>query len=271
MIEVESDSSQVDDPNQLYAEAVELLNLKKYQDSSYLFKNCIQNLKKGTIELLPNCLSKLAECYEAQNKVQQACVFKKFEKMYYEQVLVRKSLDMIDEEKENYQAILNRVAKLEKIARLCDENDCTNLALDYVTRASSIKENYLPDSENLQLEKIMNEMITENSERNYPDSVNDKSSVLRKRGSILKTGNRSSSISPNGDCSKKKVHWPENLPRYTVEKRWRTFKKVLLFIAWIIFVEFLSRNFIPPHLVSFHTLIKSIAILASVIVLQLIH
>ena len=61
--------------------------------------------------------------------------------MYYEQVLVRKSLDMIgnvlrlktiklillysraDEEKENYQEIIDRVAKLEKLARLCDQND----------------------------------------------------------------------------------------------------------------------------------------------------
>ena len=55
----------------------------------------IQNLEKGSIELLPSCLNKLAECYEAQNNVQKACIFKKFEKMYYEQVLVKKSLDMI--------------------------------------------------------------------------------------------------------------------------------------------------------------------------------
>lgn len=58
--------------------------------------------------------------------------------MYYEQVLMRKSLDMIgkftgglalhtyvasDEEKENYQEIIDRVAKLEKLARFCDQND----------------------------------------------------------------------------------------------------------------------------------------------------
>ena len=29
----------------------------------------------------------------------------------------------LDEEKENYQEIIDRVAKLEKLARLCDEND----------------------------------------------------------------------------------------------------------------------------------------------------
>ena len=51
---------------------------------------------------------------------------------------MRKSLDMIgkftgglalhtyvasDEEKENYQEIIDRVAKLEKLARFCDQND----------------------------------------------------------------------------------------------------------------------------------------------------
>ena len=102
-----------EDPRKIYARAIELFNMKNYQDSSYLFKNCIQvsqvkylreypyvwliiqNLEKGSIELLPSCLNKLAECYEAQNNVQKACIFKKFEKMYYEQVLVKKSLDMI--------------------------------------------------------------------------------------------------------------------------------------------------------------------------------
>jgi len=249
-----------EDPRKIYARAIELFNMKNYQDSSYLFKNCIQNLEKGSIELLPSCLNKLAECYEAQNNVQKACIFKKFEKMYYEQVLVKKSLDMIDEEKENYQAILNRVAKLEKIARLCDENDCSNLALDYMTRASSIKENYfLEPSDEKQFEKIMNEM----NQLEYKKNVADVTSGLRKRGSILKAPGSSGN-------EKKKVHWPENLPRYTIEKRWRNLKKVLLFIAWIIFVEFLSRNFIPHHLVSFHTQIKSIAILVSIIVLLVV-
>jgi len=154
---------------------------------------------------------------------------------------------------------------LEKIARLCDENDCANLALDYMTRASSIKENYfLSESEN-QFEKIMNEMISNNLEKDYKKNVAEVSSGLRKRGSILKAPGLINSTN-----EKKKVHWPENLPRYTIEKRWRNLKKVLLFIAWIIFVEFLSRNFIPHHLVSFHTQIKSIAILVSIIVLLVV-
>ena len=97
-----------------------------------------QLLSQSTIELLPECLDMLAECCTQLGDVNQACVFKKFETMYYEQVLVRKSLDMIgkfylkqiyksklgvDEEKENYQEIIDRVAKLEKLARLCDQND----------------------------------------------------------------------------------------------------------------------------------------------------
>merc|ERR1712168_315984 len=255
------------DPRKIYARAIELFNMKNYQDSSYLFENCIQNLEKGSIELLPSCLNKLAECYEAQNNVQKACIFKKFEKMYYEQVLVKKSLDMIDEEKENYQAILNRVAKLEKIARLCDENDCANLALDYMTRASSIKENYFLDQseETTQFEKIMNEMISDNIEKDYKNNI-DATTGLRKRGSILKPPG--GSFGATKGIEKKKVHWPENLPRYTIEKRWRNLKKVLLFVVWIIFVEFLSRNFIPTHL--FHTQIKSIAILVSIIVLLIV-
>jgi len=135
------------------------------------------------------------------------------------------------------------------------------LALDYMTRASSIKENYfLEPSDEKQFEKIMNEM----NQLEYKKNVADVTSGLRKRGSILKAPGNSSGN------EKKKVHWPENLPRYTIEKRWRNLKKVLLFIAWIIFVEFLSRNFIPHHLVSFHTQIKSIAILVSIIVLLVV-
>ena len=75
-------------------------------------------LSHSTIELLPQILDKLSTCCiepgldtffsrnfeflkktsKAQSQLgddQQACIFKKFEKMYYEQVLMRKSLDMI--------------------------------------------------------------------------------------------------------------------------------------------------------------------------------
>ena len=31
-----------EDPRKIYARAIELFNMKNYQDSSYLFKNCIQ-------------------------------------------------------------------------------------------------------------------------------------------------------------------------------------------------------------------------------------
>ena len=52
-------------------------------------------LNQSTIDLLPQCLDKLAECCTQLGDDYQACVFKKFETMYYEQVLVRKSLDWI--------------------------------------------------------------------------------------------------------------------------------------------------------------------------------
>ena len=93
----------------------------------------------------------------------------------------------------------------------------SNLALDYMTRASSIKENYfLEPSDEKQFEKIMNEM----NQLEYKKNVADVTSGLRKRGSILKAPGNSSGN------EKKKVHWPENLPRYTIEKRWRNLKKV---------------------------------------------
>ena len=92
----------------------------------------------------------------------------------------------------------------------------SNLALDYMTRASSIKENYfLEPSDEKQFEKIMNEM----NQLEYKKNVADVTSGLRKRGSILKAPGSSGN-------EKKKVHWPENLPRYTIEKRWRNLKKV---------------------------------------------
>ena len=91
----------------------------------------------------------------------------------------------------------------------------SNLALDYMTRASSIKENYFLESDEKQFEKIMNEM----NQLEYKKNVADVTSGLRKRGSILKAPGTSGN-------EKKKVHWPENLPRYTIEKRWRNLKKV---------------------------------------------
>ena len=85
-----------------------------------------------------------------------------------------------------------------------------------MTRASSIKENYfLEPSDEKQFEKIMNEM----NQLEYKKNVADVTSGLRKRGSILKAPGSSGN-------EKKKVHWPENLPRYTIEKRWRNLKKV---------------------------------------------
>ena len=89
-----------------------------------------------------------------------------------------------------------------------------------MTRASSIKENYfLETSDEKHFEKIMNEM----NNLEYKKNVAEVSSGLRKRGSILKAPGTSSG---NEKIEKKKVHWPENLPRYTIEKRWRNLKKV---------------------------------------------
>lgn len=84
-----------------------------------------------------------------------------------------------------------------------------------MTRASSIKENYFLESDENQFEKIMNEM----NNLEYKKNVAEVTSGLRKRGSILKAPGSSGN-------EKKKVHWPENLPRYTIEKRWRNLKKV---------------------------------------------
>ena len=64
----------------------------------------------------------------------------------------------------------------------------------------------------------MNEM----NNLEYKKNVAEVSAGLRKRGSILKAPGSSG----NEKIEKKKVHWPENLPRYTIEKRWRNLKKV---------------------------------------------
>jgi hypothetical protein len=210
-----------ENPDQMYAYALELLRAKKYQHSAALFKLCIENMSQSSIQLLPRCLNSLAVCYEAMADVNRACVFKKFEKMYYEQVLVKKSLDMIDEEKENYQEILNRVKQLEKLARLCDRNECTDLTIDYITKAVSIKEK---DDSSTKVDR---------------QTDREMSQTVRKRGSILKTsssstgskitGSNSFDLTENAENSskKKKVHWPQHLPRYTIEKRWRNIRKVL--------------------------------------------
>jgi len=258
--------------NKSYHVACGLFEKKNYEESRKLFKICIQLLNHSTIELLPQILDKLSTCCIELGDDQQACIFKKFEKMYYEQVLMRKSLDMIDEEKENYQEIIDRVAKLEKLARFCDQNDCANLAVEYMTRATQIRSNCLSDSNRdsrarqEEIQTLLAKKARQDYERNVDQVQAQLKSEVRKRSttSILK---HQSSVQSNS--TKKKVHWPENLPRYTEEKRWRSIRRAMLLIGWCILIDFLSRHLIPPWMSDYQMQIKTITILLTVILVLL--
>jgi len=261
---------------QSYHIACDLFKQRQYGECRKLLKICIQLLSQSTIELLPECLDMLAECCTQLGDVNQACVFKKFETMYYEQVLVRKSLDMIDEEKENYQEIIDRVAKLEKLARLCDQNDCASLAVEYMTRATQIRSNCLADSNRDsrvrqdEIQQFLAKKARQDYERNVSqvhtqqqEQKETPNTQVRKRTSILKQQ------SINGQSSKKKVHWPETLPRYTVEKRWRNIRRFIFLIGWCILIDFLSRHMIPLWMSAYQTQIKTVTILMTVVLVLL--
>lgn len=256
---------------QSYKIACDLYSKKQYGECRKLLKVCIQLLNQSTIDLLPQCLDKLAECCTQLGDDYQACVFKKFETMYYEQVLVRKSLDWIDEEKENYQEIIDRVAKLEKLARLCDENDCASLAIEYMTRATQIRSNCLSDTNRDTVERHgeIESFLAKKARQDYERNVSQihTTNKTRKRTSILKSNLTTHQTS--NTQQKKKVHWPETLPRYTVEKRWRNVRRLVLLIGWCILIDFLSRHFIPLWMSAYQTQVKTITILLTVILVLL--
>ena len=145
---------------------------------------------------------------------------------------------------------------MEKLARLCDSNErwvitakklawgystpfSTDLTIDYITKAVSIKDNYLEVKNEIDELSKNSEIIEDSAQKSSipvidtEKNMNTPNQIIRKRGSILKSSTiKPSSIDLSNDCEnssikKKKVHWPQHLPRYTVEKRWRNIRKVI--------------------------------------------
>lgn len=248
----------------------------KYEDKMYhsalqLFKDCIQAISEmDAIELLPKVLQEVTVCCEQLGDLNQAAMFKNFERQYYETVLMRHQLDLIDEEKENLKHIQNRAADLEGLARLCDENDCAKLAMDYMTKAAVIRRNKLgrSNSETQRSLDLFAQYHAKAGEAQYKTNVetvrksnpnifrqpseqekavDDGGPLVRKRTSILKL--RRDSNSTLLDTPKKKVHFPDALPRYTDEKKRRSLQKLLQVAVWLAMVHFLLPLVpFPKHL-----------------------
>jgi len=269
----------------VFERANEMFQDNMYEKAHQLFKECIYAISEAeAIDLLPKVLGKVAVCCEKLGDVRQAQIFKNFEKQYYETVLVRHSLDMIDEEKENLQQIQRRAAELEGLARLCDENDCAKLALDYITKASLIRrskfghnadtrktlgkfEDYYAKAGESEYKSSLESFrrsssisLHRTSRHSSMDSVDEP--AARRRTSILKK-----QPSSFDNSTKKKVHFPESLPRYTDEKRRRAFNKMTLIGVWVAMVHFLLPPILPQTLTHLAVQLKVIAVLIGLIII----
>lgn len=258
---------------------------KSYQSALDRFKDCIQAISEvDAIELLPKVLQKVAICCENVGDIKQAKMFKNFEKQYYETVLMRHSLDMIDEEKENFKKIQDRAAELEGLARLCDENDCAKLAMDYMTKATLIRRNKMGRN-NLETQRSLDlfaDYVGKAGSAQYKENVEKvrksnpdifqkvpSSENVRRRTSILKS--RKTSVQNSQTSAetgpKKKVHFSSVLPKYTDEKKRRTIWKQVQFVILLILVQLATPLILPVHLSHLLVQFKVVIVLLGVIII----
>jgi len=242
-------------------------------------KSLIVIAEAELIDLLPKVLNRIAECFEKLGKLEYANKFKKLEIEFYETVLYRHSLNMIDAEKETFKEIEDRAAQLRTLSKLCDENDCFKLALNYIAKAAILgKETNGSNSPQTRedIEKY-EKMFAKAGAAQYQENLqnlrqtnpelleshNSQDDEGLRRRSILKRNGSSMSF----DTPRKKVHFPDKLPRYTLEKKSRLMTKSFYAVIWAVFVLFCLQELLPRSLIPISVQIKIIAVLVGSILL----
>lgn len=166
-----------------------------------------------------------------------------------------------------------------------------------MTRATQIRSNCLADSnrDSKVRQDEIQQFLAKKARQDYERNVSQihthqqqqqqqeqEKTHVRKRTSILKQHSINGLQASN---KKKQVHWPETLPRYTQEKRWRNIRRVCIYflisknlnkifkfiflIGWCLVIDFLSRHMIPLWMSAYQTQIKTVTILLTVVLVLL--
>ena len=127
-----------------------------------------------------------------------------------------------------------------------------------MTRATQIRSNCLADSNRDskvrqdEIQQFLAKKARQDYERNVSqihthqqqqEQHEQEKTHVRKRTSILKQHSINGLQTPTN--KKKQVHWPETLPRYTQEKRWRNIRRVCTYL--LNFKKYL-KYFLQVHL-----------------------
>nr|XP_039249600.1 uncharacterized protein LOC120327212 isoform X1 [Styela clava] len=170
------DSSRIDD----FEAGEKALCDKDFDVAIEKFQGCMKKLSNQglglTSELFPKCLQNIASCYSEKGDMDNALSFKKFEKLYYETVLLHNGLDgllMKDPSESDEQSTRDRgdgsseasgssiqdstseindesdwessdakspntkrASEYEQLAKLCLQQECIGLALEYSGKAT---------------------------------------------------------------------------------------------------------------------------------------
>lgn len=215
-----NDGSRVTD----YDKAIEAMESDNYDLAITKFQNCMKKLSSQGLglnsDLFPKCLQNISNCYNKKGDVENALSFKKFEKLYYETVLLHNGVDSLlarnNSSEENADESLSsrdrgdgsseasvesctaqssnlrdsqehhsgastqetsatakRASEYEQLARLCLQQDCVGLALEYSGKATLLHRHEFGDEheDTKKSFELFTTIYAEAGKKQYSDSM----------------------------------------------------------------------------------------------------
>lgn len=212
-----------------YDEAVKAMDSKDYDTAISSFQKCMKKLSSQglglTSELFPKCLQNIAACYNEKDEIEKALSFKKFEKLYYETVLLHNGLDGLQmrddqvdldlqpsrdrgdgsseasadsitvngnegpsDEDESQNEVMKRASDYRQLARLCMQQECISLALEYSGKATLLYRHRFGDDheETKKSFDLFTSIYAEAGKKEYSDSM-DQANVELEENTELKS------------------------------------------------------------------------------------